>query len=130
VDTAEVRVVLDGDGREVDFMRAALKALGDYTGHRIVVGALGKVVRWRPEWEEAAWDGRLPVVLGQLLFGRDSVDLHDRRMMDPEQVAPVRVASSSVAGVGERVDLRPVFWGILFLLFLIERIIVFRRDKA
>jgi hypothetical protein len=30
----------------------------------------------------------------------------------------------------ERVDLRPVLWGILFGLFLLERVFVFRYDKA
>jgi len=131
-DTAAVGVVLEGNRQEVSYMQAALKALGDYTGHTIRVSSSGgRVIRWRPEWEEAAWGGRLPVLLGRLLFGRDPVGPHDRRVIDPGQALPLRVgAMSTAAGSGERVDLRPVLWGILFLLFIIERMLVFRHDKA
>lgn len=130
VDTAAVVVAVDdgGDVRVGRTIRAALKALGEYTGRRIREGSSGIVIHWRPEWEEAAWDGRLPVVLGELIF-RGGVDDNDRRVIDPGQVSPVRVGGA-VGGVPERVDWRPVLWGVVFLLFLIERIIVFRHDKA
>jgi len=130
VDTAAMVVMVDdgGDARRGKQIRAALKALGEYMGRRIREGSSGTVVRWRPEWEEAAWDGRLPVVLGELIFRRGVSD-KDRRVIDPGQVAPVRVGDVA-GGVPERVDWRPVFWGFVFLLFLIERIIVFRYDKA
>jgi hypothetical protein len=102
------------------------------------------VVRWRPEWQAAAWDGKLPVVLGELLFSGGGVEplggrlfrdsgverSRDRRVIDPGQVAPVKMDGGVTKASDERVDLRPVLWGILFLLFLLERILVFRYDKA
>jgi hypothetical protein len=133
------------------YMRAALKALGDYTGRRfrLVRSGAAHLITWQPEWDDAVWEGRLPVVLWKLLFsgkaaapgpaaGDDSAEMRDRRVVDPEQAAPVRlrgsvrgdvVASTGVAA-GKRVDLRPVFWAVVFLLFLTERMMVFRNDKA
>jgi len=131
VDTAAMAVMVDdgGDVRRGAQIRAALKALEEYTGRRIRVGTAGTVVRWRPEWDEAAWDGRLPVVLGELLFADGPLTVRDRRVSDPEQVEPVRVAGAA-GGVMERVDLRPVLWVIGVVLLLLERILAFRHEKA
>lgn len=133
VDTAAVEVVVDGNRQEQDYLRAALKALGEYTGRRVRVVSSGvdsgHVIRWRPEWSEAAWEGRLPVVLGRLLFEREGRADKDRRVIDEVQVRPVRVAGDGGV-VRERVDLRPLVWGIVFALFFLERILVFRRGKA
>ncbi|HVU95153.1 MAG TPA: BatA domain-containing protein [Puia sp.] len=132
VDTAAVAVMVDdgGDVRRGRQIRAALKALEEYTGRRIRVGAAGTVVRWRPEWDEAAWDGRLPVVLGELIFPGGVSD-KDRRVIDPEQAEPVHVAGAA-GGVTERVDLRPLLWVIVLVLFVLERIKAFHhgRQKA
>lgn len=132
VDTAAVTVMVEdgGDVRRGRQIRAALKALEEYTGRRIRVGAAGIVLRWQPEWEEAAWDGRLPVVVGELIFPRGVSD-KDRRVIDPEQVAPAWVGGA-MGAVAERVDLRPVLWVIVFVLFVLERIKAFRdgRQKA
>lgn len=131
VDTAAVVVSLVGSRVEGNYLRAALKALGEYTGRKIRVGPSGTVVRWRQEWEKAAWDGSLPVVLGELIF-RSGVSDQDRRVIDPAQVAPVRV-NGGMPGIADvRVDLRPVMWGIVFVFFVLERIKAYRdgRQKA
>jgi len=132
VDTAAMKVVV-GDGgnqQEGKYMRAALKALGDHTGRKLRIVSpgtdLAQVIRWQPEWEAAAWNGRLPVLLGELLFPSRDVVRNDRRMMDPGQVSPVRTA---VTGKGSSettvVDLKPFVWGIVFILFFLERIKAF-----
>lgn len=124
VDTSSMRVDVGAN----EYLRAAVKALGVYTGRRIRSGD-GHVIRWRPEWEAAAWDGRLPAMLGEELFAfRESGN--DRRVLDPAQVQPARVAAAGGGGSEERVDLRPMVWGLVFVLFLIERIMVYRHDKA
>jgi hypothetical protein len=133
VDTAAMEVLIEGSRQEENYLRTALMALGEYTGRRVRVvssgGGVAQVIRWRPEWSEAAWDGRLPVILGRMLFGREGRGDKDRRVIDPGQVAPARIASGG--GIpDERVDLRPAVWGIVFVLFLLERIFVFRRGKA
>ena len=130
VDTAALKVSLVGSRVEAKYMRAALKALGEYTGRRIREGSSGIAVHWRPEWEGAAWDGRLPVVLGELIF-HHVMSGKDRRVIDPDQVTPVRIGGLE-GGVAERLDLRPAMWVVLFVLFVLERIKVFRdgRQKA
>ncbi|HEY4107366.1 BatA domain-containing protein [Puia sp.] len=153
VDTAAMEVVIDdgGNRQDGDYLRAALRALGDYTGRRLRVVSAGtnhaQVIRCRPEWAAAAWNGRLPVVLGREVFGRMGIVEMDRRVIDAEQVAPVRVNYAVVRTDGgrtdgggpdrertynERIDLRPVLWAIVFGLFVLERIKVFRdgRQKA
>jgi hypothetical protein len=123
VDTSAIPVDVGSN----EYLSAAVKALSAYTGRRMVSGG-GRIVVWGRDWEAAAWDGRLPVVLGEQLFGF-STSGNDRRVVDASQVAPVRVGGSALAGE-EAVDLRPMVWGIVFFLFLLERIMVYRRDKA
>ena len=129
VDTSALEVVVDGGNKEQrGYMVAALKALGEYVGRRVKTDS-GRVVRWRPEWEEAAWDGRLPALLGLAVFG-DGVGRFDDRVLDPEQIAPMRVKGEMIEASAVRVDVRPVLWGLVFLLFLLERIMIFRNGKA
>lgn len=138
VDTAALEVVLDGGGREEgEYMRAALRALGEYTGRRLRVVSLGtvngRVIRWQPEWSEAAWNGQLPVVMGRLLFGGGGRSDKDRRGIDLHQLMDFYSIGSERLGFGEAVlpvarrreDLRPVVWVVVFLLFVLERIKAF-----
>ena len=76
--------------------------------------------RLDPAWGELVWSGRWPVLLKELLLGRIDAGVHDRRVLDPAQVAPLRMGKVE-AGL-ERRDLRPVVWGIALFLFLLERI--------
>ena len=124
MDTAAVEIGMVTD----KYVQAAVRALGEYTGRRIRVGGAG-TLSWQPEWDAAAWDGRLPVVLGRMIFG-DSVSSADRRVLDPEQIAPVWMNGGEVKTAADGLDLRPTLWVLLFGLFLLERIIVFRNGKT
>jgi hypothetical protein len=79
--------------------------------------------RLEPGWGDLVWNGRWPVLLKELLFGRIEAGQHDRRVMDPAQVAPLRMGRV-MAGLEKR-DLRPAVWVMVFLLFLLERIIAY-----
>jgi hypothetical protein len=132
-------------GADANYVLAAMKALARVTGRPMAEGdggwlfwlsakplpaVTGYTHVWTygrgsgehvdsAEWREQAWNGRLPLLLGGLL--RVDTPSMDRRMIDPRQVAPAH--REEVRGVvTEDVDLRPVVWGIVFLLFFLERI--------
>lgn len=87
--------------------------------------------RLDPAWSDLAWNGRLPVLLGELMMERRDAGEKDRRVLDPGQVAPGASGSgasgrmSMAAGGMETVDLKPVAWLIVFILFFLERIKAF-----
>jgi hypothetical protein len=112
--------------------------------------------RCDPGWNGLVWSRSFPVLLSRLLFdgGLDSVA--DRRVLDPAQVVPMRRPverdRDRIGKTGGRltdpgktggrlpdpgrtggtlVDLGPVCWGLLLLLFIMERVaaIVTAPDK-
>jgi hypothetical protein len=46
-------------------------------------------------------------------------------MIDPSQAEPIRVVEKRTEGL-KRTDLGPLIWGLVFVLFLLERMIAFR----
>jgi hypothetical protein len=80
--------------------------------------------RLEPDWSDLVWSGRFPVMLEELMVKREEAGVKDRRMMDPGQVTPPRVKGEIVSTL-EKVDLGPVVWGVLVILFILERIIAF-----
>jgi hypothetical protein len=111
-------------------------------GVSAVGGPVGRTIQWRPEWSDAAWDGRLPVLLGDLLFARSGNVVMDRRGIDPNQLSQASfrgrngkdagqrdLAAGGSAVARERVDLRPTVWVIVLLLFVMERIKSFREER-
>jgi Aerotolerance regulator N-terminal len=86
--------------------------------------------RLEPDWGDLVWSGRFPVMLEELMVKREEAGAKERRMMDPGQVGPVMVRGAEIGteekGALERVDLGPVVWGILVILFILERIIAYR----
>jgi Aerotolerance regulator N-terminal len=154
VDTAVLRY--RAYGSDSKYINAAMKALERVTGRPILEGDGGWLF-WLSRkplppvagyshvwtygwgsgehvdslvWREQAWNGRLPLLLGDLL-GVDT-PLKDRRMIDPRQVTPEHREEARGVVVLESVDLRPAVWVIVFLLFFLERIKAFDdgRKKA
>jgi hypothetical protein len=82
--------------------------------------------RFDPNWNGLVWSRRFPVLLGRLIFGEDAgVVAEDRRVLDPGQIVPVRGAAAVRPAVVEQkgVDLAPMLWGLIFLLFILERVV-------
>jgi hypothetical protein len=130
VDTAVLRYRAYGE--DAKYVVAAMKSLARVTERPIAEGDGGWLFSAKyidsMGWREQVWDGRLPLLLGGLL----AVDTPriDRRMIDPRQVAPVHISVRREEKVVlEDVDLRPVVWGLVFLLFVLERIIAYN-EKA
>ena len=125
VDTAVLRYRVYGE--DAKYVVAAMKALERVTERSIVEGDGGWLFSAKyidsMGWREQVWDGRLPILLGGLL--PQDTPRYDRRRIDPRQVAPTFRAAGPVAPALEDVDLRPVFWGLVFLLFVLERIIAY-----
>lgn len=110
------------NGAEAKYIVAAMKALAKVTGRPIAEGN-GVVVGDHID-SALVWSGRLPEFLSALL----PVDTprHDLRMIDPRQVAPEhRELRREEKAVLEDVDLGPWVWGLILLLFVLERIIAF-----
>ena len=124
VDTSVLRFRVHGV--EARYVAAAVKALAQVTGRSMVVGD-GRLLHLdSAALREAVLNGRLPMLLADSL-PVDSAAGRDRRMIDPGQVAPVRVsalASGRGADPGEDVDLRWEAWWLVVVLFLLERLIV------
>ena len=87
--------------------------------------------RLDPGWSDLVWSGRWPVLLKGLLLDEIDAGRHDRRLLDPGQVAPLHVERSvgNMAADLARMDLRPVVWGMVFILFLLERIIAYKNER-
>jgi hypothetical protein len=118
-------------GEDAKYVAAAMKALARVTGRPIAEGDRGWLFSGKYidslGWREQVWDGRLPVLLGRLL--PEDTPRHDRRMIDPRQVAPTFREGGPATVALEEVDLRPMVWGLVFLLFVLERMIAFN-EKA
>ena len=104
----------DGYGRGVLSMEATAN------------GALyGFYSRFDPDWSGLVWSRSFPLLLGRLMFGEDTgVSVEDRRVLDPGQIVPVR-GGKVVRPPGDEqkaIDLAPVLWVLIFLLFILERI--------
>lgn len=120
------RPIAESDGGWLFWLSAKpLSSVAGYS-HVWTYGHVGGDHVDSTEWREQAWNGRLPVLLGGLL----PVDTpsRDRRMIDPRQVTPVHGVEEHGV-VTEEVDLRPWVWGIVLVLFFLERVKTFR-EKA
>jgi hypothetical protein len=159
-----VAVVADEAYREdARYVKAALVALQKYTSRRMVVvdgmGAGGNWLFWlsdRPvvdqekyvrvfeyaAWKKSkgnvndlVWSSAFPVWLGQLLFDGKEMGEKDRRVLDPEQIVPLRGGASvgrSVTGSEESEvgGFEVTIWGIVIILFIVDRILSDGKKKA
>lgn len=90
--------------------------------------------RLDPAWNELPWSAAFPGLLLQLLYP-DSVSVpagKDRRAIAAQQLQPNRyeAAASRKRTALPLTDLAPVFWAIVFAMFLAERILVFSNKRS
>ena len=111
--------------------------------------------RFDPEWNGLVWSRSFAVLLERLVFG-ESEDSPDRRVLDPEQIMPVKKevagieraearerikADGAGAGAEARVragarvgagtlDLGPACWILIVFLFILERVVSFTTTRT
>jgi len=101
-------------------------------------GAFAHVSRFDPDWNEMVWKGSLPVVMEKLLYGEDTNVAEDRRVIDPAQILPAHggggrdagLPGESKAAVDPGINLAPVVWWLILLLFIIERLVSHEKRKT
>lgn len=103
-----------------------------------------------PDWNGLVWSPSFPVIMERLLFGEERMIAEDRRVLDVEQIVPghggrtgpgdsmlrnlaiVRQAinvGAARGGLGT-VDLAPVLWIVIVLLFISERVLSHGKRKT
>ena len=95
-----------------------------------------------PAWNGLVWSPRFPILLQDLLIapadeigiGKGSyADAQDLRVLDPAQIIPQKsLPDSLVTKSGQplpAIDLTPICWILLLLIFVTERILSFRSTK-
>ena len=148
VDTSVLRVAVCTDPayrQDGRYVEAALRALQQYTRRRIEVVETGRAPAgpfaravFDADWNEMVWNGSLPVMMEKLLYGEDTDVVEDRRVIDPEQILPAHgrggeplAGGGREAGLpGESIDLAPVLWWLILLLFIIERVVSHGKRKT
>ena len=142
VDTSVLRVAVCTDPayrQDGRYVGAALRALQQYTRRRIDVVETGRApagpfarVVFDPDWNEMVWNGSLPVRMEKLLYGEDTDVVEDRRVIDPVQILPAhggRVGGNEAA-TDRGINLAPVLWWLILLLFIIERMVSHGKRKT
>jgi hypothetical protein len=79
-----------------------------------------------PAWNDLVWDHSFPSLLLDLILGEKPDDSeHDRRVIDQEQIKPVQMpgANNHNNNTYTSIDLTKACWLILFIIFIIERMI-------
>ena len=80
-------------------------------------------------WGGLVWSSRLSILLEGLMIKDEAAGVWDRRVLDVQQIRPLKRDVVSKVGI-ERVDLRPAVWVFVFGLFLLERIKANQYGKA
>ena len=142
VDTAVLRVAVCTDPayrQDGRYVGAALRALQQYTRRRIEVVETGRAptgpfarVIIDADWNEMVWNGSLPVMMEKLLYGEDTDVVEDRRVIDPAQILPAHGGrlGGNEAAVDPGINLAPVVWWLILLLFIIERVVSHGKRKT
>jgi hypothetical protein len=122
--------------------------LQQYTRRRIEVVETGRApagpfarVVFDADWNEMVWNGLLPERMEKLLYGEDTDVVEDRRVIDPAQIMPAhggRSGGNEAAAVGGRdaeapggsINLAPVLWWLILLIFIIERVVSHGKRKT
>ena len=86
--------------------------------------------RFDTDWSGLVWDRSFPVLLEKLLFGEGGVAVQDRRVLDAVQIVPARGGVVDHGGAEGVVDLAPVLWIAVVLLFILERVLSHGKRKT
>lgn len=91
--------------------------------------------RFNPQWNNLVWHPAFPQLLYNLLYGeKDNVAIvMDKRMMDASQMQPSFIKEEKKNNqkvLHDQKDLSQAFWLAAFFLFLLERVIAFKQNKA
>jgi hypothetical protein len=86
--------------------------------------------RFDPDWSGLVWSLSFPVLLERILFGRGGVMAEDRRVLDPAQIGPVRGGMTARRVAESSIDLAPVLWMLIILLFILERVLSHGKRKT
>ncbi|HEY6902124.1 MAG TPA: BatA domain-containing protein [Puia sp.] len=104
------------------YLAAALKAVQEFTRRRIRVrmtgssGAIGD-----SGWKDLVWSRKFPALVARRVLGEEGPGVHDLRLIDPEQAAPLKGKGEVKKAPAATVDLGPAAWLLLLLLFVTER---------
>ncbi len=85
--------------------------------------------RFDPAWNDWVWREEFPQFVLELLYPRMQLAKIDNRIIDPLQLMPVISTKGSAKAALVPKDVSHWFWFIAFGLFLLERLIVYRRQK-
>jgi hypothetical protein len=85
--------------------------------------------RLDPKWNGLVWSEQFPEFVIDLLYPAKQLKGRDNRMIDDKQLMPVvkKGKPSTAAAVTKPVD--HWFWLVAIILFLVERIVSFRKQK-
>jgi hypothetical protein len=95
--------------------------------------------RFDPDWSGLVWSPSFPVLLERLLFGEVGAggvsavgvaSAEDRRVLDPAQIGPVRGGMTRRRLAESSIDLAPVLWVLIILLFILERVLSHGKRKT
>jgi hypothetical protein len=88
-----------------------------------------------PSWNELAWNASFPQLIYGLMDTADtnkSINRNDQRVIDDQQLQlAVSTKKKEIAAIknNEATDLKQVLWGIIFMLFCLERFFSLKTKK-
>jgi hypothetical protein len=85
--------------------------------------------RLDPAWNEWVWQDEFPQFILDLIYPRLPGPGTDHRIIDPAQLMPTIGKGRNTNATVITKDVSPWFWIIAFVLLLMERLIVYRRQK-
>ena len=85
--------------------------------------------RLDPVWNDWVWQEEFPQFVLELLYPRVHQAKIDNRIIDPLQLMPVISKKEHTKAALVTKDVSQWFWFMAFGLFLLERVIVYRRQK-
>jgi hypothetical protein len=85
--------------------------------------------RLDPVWNDWVWQEEFPQFVLELLYPRVHQAKIDNRIIDPLQLMPVISKKEYTKAALVTKDVSQWLWFMAFGLFLLERVIVYRRQK-
>jgi len=86
-----------------------------------------------PAFNDLPWNSEFPQFIYQLIYGSDKVQQHDQRYLDSKQVIQdqyiLQEAGFVATAAGHPRDLSKYLWTVVFLLFLLERVLSYFKQK-